>query len=1497
MKRLTRFLACFLAAVLVVSNLQYVGVQAVEVEEIAVDAEGAEDAATEKVFTLKELGTPFGYGYGDGVEVDEKTGAATIKFNNKDGYGEIRYNLPADFDTSKVSNVEVLVEEKESAIGLKLFLLENAEGYEKDQWGGAADAMVNYGAPSVNPEWQFKSLGIFSPEPTNEVKVTGIKFTYGDVDNKVKQPPADEAGNITQTFKFAELEKFNNAEGELSFVEDAEAGTTTVTYGGQYKSLFVKIPDSVDVANLKEVQFDNDKAGDIGYKLYTKSDFETDKHTADAAVSYGNPVIKASSMTAGKNKADLGWVVVMSMVADTYDVVFNSVTFITTVAQPKTNEYAVEDLTNTVDDGVTVEEKDGKMVIEYPGKWQSVYFALPRNVNGTTLEKVSFDVESVETVTVSDNSVSDNNVGSLAFKVLTDEQKADPANKQPLAVGWGNPEVAVSVAKDPVTYVAVMSNDGKQAEGQKLRVVLKGFSFTFMPEGNEDRYIEEDVESLYKVVQKDSGISMGVAVPVGALNDPERMKLVYKHYNSLTCENEMKPESILGSAEPGVSNIEDVKLNFANADAMMDAVVSANDAGIANLKVRGHVFVWHSQTPTWFFREGLKSDGAYVTPEEMNKRMEWYIKSVAQHFDTKYPGLIYAWDVVNEAANDGGGPRTNGDWYGVYQSWDFIPKAFEYADKYLAKDTILFYNDYNECTPTKRDQIVEFLAEIRKNISKDRKLGAGMQGHHDMATPTLEMIEAATVAYAKAADVVHVTELDIKSTMGYVDSPEARVVEYTQQGHRYKEIYNMIQRVNKAAETKNKVTNITIWGTDDRNSWLKTSNSVGGSADGKTPQFPLLFDEDLKVKPAYWAFVDQSKLEPSINAVNAMNTDDPKYASENVTKKADGTAGYKFKTYWADGKLYFWVDETVSGKDVKLYTDINADGTPEGPVVFKDGVASVDVKDIAVKQTYLFDIVVDGTAYNDTKGTYAETSKYYAKVTTKPLMKLTKGTAYVDGNAADWKDVPAVEFTEKMDNPEASVEAKVCWDEEKLYVLMNVKDANLDATSGQVHEKDSMEVFIDELNEKAGGYDDNDKQYRVNYLNEQSFNGSTCTAANIDSAVELTKDGYVIEAAIKWTSLDAKPGELIGLDLQINDGKDGARIGTRNWYDTSGNGWQNPGVFGTAVLVDADEASDADAAKAKAAEDAAKAIGTVKYDATSKAKIDAAVAAYADMTVAQRLLAKDAFVTIKAAQASYEKLEEEAKAAEEENKKTDAAAVKNVTDKIKAIGTVKYDTASKAKIDEARKAYDALTPAQKAQIPADVLKVLTSAEATYKTAEAEATKVEYFAKFSVKSVPIKKGQSSTALAKDIQIAKGDKVVKWTTSDKKVVTVNAKTGKIKGKKVGKATITATTQSGKTAKITVKVQKKAVAAKAVTLTNKATGKAIQAKKTVTLKKGKKLTVVANVKPMTCVQKVKFTSSNKKVVSVTSKGVIKAKKKGKATITAKVGKKTFKFTVKVK
>ena len=50
---------------------------------------------------------------------------------------------------------------------------------------------------------------------------------------------------------------------------------------------------------------------------------------------------------------------------------------------------------------------------------------------------------------------------------------------------------------------------------------------------------------------------------------------------------------------------------------------------------------------------------------------------------------------------------------------------------------------------------------------------------------------------------------------------------------------------------------------------------------------------------------------------------------------------------------------------------------------------------------------------------------------------------------------------------------------------------------------------------------------------------------------------------------------------------------------------------------------------------------------------------------------------------------------------------------INAIGTVTADDASKAKIDAAKKAYDALTPEQKAQIPSDVVAKLTAAESAY----------------------------------------------------------------------------------------------------------------------------------------------------------------------------------------
>ena len=160
------------------------------------------------------------------------------------------------------------------------------------------------------------------------------------------------------------------------------------------------------------------------------------------------------------------------------------------------------------------------------------------------------------------------------------------------------------------------------------------------------------------------------------------------------------------------------------------------------------------------------------------------------------------------------------------------------------------------------------------------------------------------------------------------------------------------------------------------------------------------------------------------------------------------------------------------------------------------------------------------------------------------------------------------------------------------------------------------------------------------------------------------------------------------------------------------------------------------------------------------------------------------------------------------------------------------------------------------------------------------------------TIPLKTKQTFTP---KVTMGKGDKVASWKSSNKKVVSVS-RNGKVKGLKAGKtATITVQLASGLKKSFKVKVQKKNVATKSLKVVNVSTGKKVSSK--VSLKRKQTLKLAATVSPITSKEKVKYSSSNKKVASVSSKGVIKAKKKGKATITVKSGKKTYKIKVTVK
>ena len=159
------------------------------------------------------------------------------------------------------------------------------------------------------------------------------------------------------------------------------------------------------------------------------------------------------------------------------------------------------------------------------------------------------------------------------------------------------------------------------------------------------------------------------------------------------------------------------------------------------------------------------------------------------------------------------------------------------------------------------------------------------------------------------------------------------------------------------------------------------------------------------------------------------------------------------------------------------------------------------------------------------------------------------------------------------------------------------------------------------------------------------------------------------------------------------------------------------------------------------------------------------------------------------------------------------------------------------------------------------------------------------------TIPLKVKQSYKV---KVTMGKGDKVVSWKSSNAKAVSV--KNGVIKGRKAGKkATITVLLKSGKKASFNVKVQKTTVQTKKLTVTNAVTKKKVG--KTVTLKKGKTLKLAAAAAPVTSQQKITYTSSDKKIASVTKKGQIKARKIGKATITVKSGAKTYRIMINVK
>ncbi len=733
--------------------------------------------------------------------------------------------------------------------------------------------------------------------------------------------------------------------------------------------------------------------------------------------------------------------------------------------------------------------------------------------------------------------------------------------------------------------------------------------------------IEWDIPNLKDTVSSnDKGIGTdaytGALLTVSDLSDQPLMDLVHKHFNAVTFENEMKMDAMFGYSNneaPGLHTITWTRadgtemtdftvptLDYSRADKILDALKKWNEENPDNaIKVRGHVLVWHSQAPEWFFHEDWDKEKPDASPEEMDARQEWYIKTVLEHYtgsDSPYKDMFYGWDVVNEAVSDSSGTYRHEDekssWWRVYQSEDFIVNAFRYANYYAPSDLELYYNDYNECVEIKVSGIEKLLTEV-KSHEKDATLptrisAMGMQSHHTVSSPTARQLKDAAVRYGKIVGKIQLTELDLKASNDFDGTDATLQDEYTRQAYRYKEIYDIMREVDAMDDID--VNGITVWGVIDGNSWLQDSSDVGGGADGSKRQVPLLFDDDYKAKPSFYAFVNAEKLEPYIRSITVMQAAEEDPYVNGKTYEIQGVDA-AFTPVWTDTELKIKVtvsDMSVSDDDAAaVYIDWNKSASENADILSfrktraesreQEGgyVAEFTVpRELVPSMSFSMDVAVSDNgqtyAFNDNTMHQETSSKYYASAITKPYMTIAgvgKGIIKVDGEKeAVWDQAKEVQFQIRTGAAKASASARLLWDEQYLYVLADVTDAVLNNSSEAVHEQDSLEVFIDENNHKSDSYEEDDKQYRVNFVNEQSFNGKQCTAENILSAAVQTDKGYRIEAAYKWTDITPAIGGTIGIDLQINDAEGGTRIGTVSWYDESGMGWSSPSVFGTAAL-------------------------------------------------------------------------------------------------------------------------------------------------------------------------------------------------------------------------------------------------------------------------------------------------------------------------------------------
>ncbi len=457
-------------------------------------------------------------------------------------------------------------------------------------------------------------------------------------------------------------------------------------------------------------------------------------------------------------------------------------------------------------------------------------------------------------------------------------------------------------------------------------------------------------ESLAELYQDDFKIGIAVQAidhwndPTAEIGNPSKEALIDKSFNSMTFGNEFKPAYNFDPSAEGLFKVD---------PAAEELLTYGREHGIP---VRGHCLVWHSQVNPAFFCKDFKAlsggketrdekaeldEEVLVDRETLLNRLQTYIDSVIRYtYEKGFASTIYAWDVVNEAMDEGqpDGLR-HSYWYRIigpeflYYSFLYTREAqVKYAREYASlygldpeQDDLspimaeLFYNDYNEWFPQRVSKTVETITQTVFNehqsmvqsavikadgdgtIFGDGLLdGIGMQGHLD-DTQDRKTYMKALEAYNDAVGLVHITELDVGET-GSGDKGE-----YKQARFYYDFFTDLINEVRSGVNLEC----VTLWGLTDDASWRRGAN-------------PLLFRKNLETKPAFDAMVMAAKGAP--------------FTLQEASPVEGASADHfilNFEPYEEDGKMVAYLPETTgfvsrgSGHQAALSMTHDENHTPD----------------------------------------------------------------------------------------------------------------------------------------------------------------------------------------------------------------------------------------------------------------------------------------------------------------------------------------------------------------------------------------------------------------------------------------------------------------------------------------------------------------------------------------------------------------------------------------